>query len=150
MAIEQIPELGHEQRIEAFQQAVNQVRTACHLLADYEIWAALDETKRCLFHLDRQLTALKEMPAGSDLLSENLQLQRKRNGRHKGVDVIPGRIKQAREEAGMTLGQIAGRDVTRAAISLIENGHTRPSRLTLELISRRTGKPIEYFTGVPT
>lgn len=148
MAI-QLREISHEERIAVFQQAVNQVRTAAHLLADHEIWAALDETKRCLFHLDRQLAALKQAPADVDALDLNLQLQRKRNGRRRGVELIPGRVKQAREEAGLSLRALGGNQVTGAAICLIEKGRSRPSEMTLALIVSRTGKPREFFVEVP-
>jgi tetratricopeptide (TPR) repeat protein len=37
--------------------------------------------------------------------------------------------------------------LTRAAVHLIENGRSRPSWASLELIARRTGKPIEFFTS---
>src|SRR6202521_2548868 len=43
------------------------------------------------------------------------------------------------------MAQIAGSEVTRQAIFLIEAGKTRPSMRTLELIASRTGKPAGYF-----
>lgn len=144
MAVERFREITSEQRVEAFQEAVNQVRSAAHLLADYEIWAALDETKRCLFFLDRQLATLKESPEREP---SELELRPQRRGRRRGIEIIPGRVKQAREEAGLSLRDVAGVDVTRAAICLIENGKSRPSQLTLDLIARRTGRPISFFTG---
>lgn len=62
-----------------------------------------------------------------------------------GIDIRPGSVKAARQEAGLSLAQVAGSQVTRAAIYLIETGRARPSRRTLKLIANRTGKPIEYF-----
>ena len=43
------------------------------------------------------------------------------------------------------MAQLAGDDLTRQAIFLIETGKTRPSPQTLDLISRRTGKAVSYF-----
>ena len=62
-----------------------------------------------------------------------------------GIDIRPGSVKAARQEAGLSLAQVAGSQVTRAAIYLIETGRARPSRRTLKLIAARTGKPIEFF-----
>lgn len=75
---------------------------------------------------------------------------RGRRVRLKGVDIRPGAVRQARLEAGLSLAQVAGNDITRAAIHLIENGRSRPSMPTLELISRRTGKPVSYFLAEPS
>lgn len=68
-----------------------------------------------------------------------------KRGRLKGIEVKPGSVRQARMEAGLSLAGVAGQDLTRAAIHLIETGKSRPSMPTLELISRRTGKPLSYF-----
>lgn len=43
------------------------------------------------------------------------------------------------------MAQLAGSDLTRQAIFLIEAGKTRPSMRTLELIAGRTGKPAQSF-----
>jgi tetratricopeptide (TPR) repeat protein len=64
---------------------------------------------------------------------------------HKGVDVNPAAIRQARLEAGLSLAAVADGHVTRAAIHLVEVGKSRPSRQTLELIAHRTGKPVSFF-----
>jgi len=68
-----------------------------------------------------------------------------RRGRLKGVDIRPGAVREARDEAGLSLAGVADGQLTRAAIHLIETGRSRPSMPTLELIARRTGKPISYF-----
>lgn len=65
--------------------------------------------------------------------------------RRKGVEIRPGSVRDARVEAGLSLAQVAGSDLTRAAIHLIESGRARPSLPTLELIARRTGKPLSFF-----
>src|SRR5712692_7634728 len=65
--------------------------------------------------------------------------------RLKGVEIRPGAVREARHEAGLSLAGVAGEDLTRAAIHLIETGRARPSMPTLELISRRTGKPVSFF-----
>jgi transcriptional regulator with XRE-family HTH domain len=55
------------------------------------------------------------------------------------------RVREARLAAGLSLGQLAGDDVSRTFIHLVEHGRSRPSKPVLELIARRTGKPISYF-----
>ncbi len=62
-----------------------------------------------------------------------------------GLAVRPGSIRQARQEAGLSLGQVASGQVSRTAIFLAETGKTRPTLPTIQLIASRTGKPIEYF-----
>jgi tetratricopeptide (TPR) repeat protein len=48
-------------------------------------------------------------------------------------------------EAGLSLARVAGSQLTRAAIFLVETGQARPSRRTLKLIASRTGKPLTFF-----
>ena len=67
-----------------------------------------------------------------------------------GVNLRAGSVKQARQEAGLSLAQVGKGHVTAPAIFLIETGRTRPSLPTLEHIARRTGKPIEFFLADPT
>ncbi len=57
----------------------------------------------------------------------------------------PERVRAARVEAGLSLAQLAGDDVSRTFIHFVERGRSRPSRGVLALIARRTGKPISYF-----
>jgi tetratricopeptide (TPR) repeat protein len=70
-----------------------------------------------------------------------------RSGRRRprGVAVRPEAVRAARLEKGLSLADVAGGDVTRAAIHLVETGKMRPSMRTLELIARRTGRPVSYF-----
>ncbi len=73
-----------------------------------------------------------------------------RRVRRTGVHVRPGAVRQARLEAGLSLAQVAGGEVSRNAIHLVEVGRTRPSLNTLRLIAQRTGHPVEYFlAGAP-
>jgi tetratricopeptide (TPR) repeat protein len=70
------------------------------------------------------------------------------NGKHRrlpGVEVRPGSIKQARQDAGLSLSQVAANDISRTAIHLAETGKTRPTMPTIELIASRTGKPVDFF-----
>ena len=67
-----------------------------------------------------------------------------------GVNLRAGSVKQARQEARLSLAQVGKGHVTAPAIFLIETGRTRPSLPTLEHIARRTGKPIEFFLADPT
>jgi len=66
-----------------------------------------------------------------------------------GVNVRPGSVKEARQDAGLSLAQLGKGHVTAPAIYLIEAGRTRPSLPTLEHIARRTGKPVEFFLAEP-
>jgi tetratricopeptide (TPR) repeat protein len=66
-----------------------------------------------------------------------------------GVNLRSGAVKQARQEAGLSLAQVGKGHVTAPAIFLIETGRTRPSLPTLEHIARRTNKPVEYFLADP-
>ncbi len=65
--------------------------------------------------------------------------------RSKGVAVRPEAVREARLEKGLSLAEVAGGDLTRAAIHLVETGKMRPSMRTLELIARRTGHPVSFF-----
>jgi len=65
------------------------------------------------------------------------------------VNLRAGAVKQARQEAGLSLAQVGKGHVTAPAIFLIETGRTRPSLPTLEHIAMRTGKPVEFFLADP-
>ena len=54
-------------------------------------------------------------------------------------------MRQARTEAGLSLAGVARSDLSRTAIFLIETGKSNPTLPTLELISERTGKPLDFF-----
>jgi tetratricopeptide (TPR) repeat protein/transcriptional regulator with XRE-family HTH domain len=62
-----------------------------------------------------------------------------------GLRVRPGAVREARHEAGLSLAGVARGDLSRTAIFLIETGKSNPTLPTLELISERTGKPVEFF-----
>lgn len=63
----------------------------------------------------------------------------------RGLDIDPGAIRRARQAAGLSLAQVAGHEITRQAIHLIETGQTRPSMRSLEIIARRLGIPVSAF-----
>jgi tetratricopeptide (TPR) repeat protein len=48
------------------------------------------------------------------------------------------------------MAQLAGSELTRQAIFLVESGKARPSMRTLEFIAQRTGKSVESFLKPPT
>src|SRR4030088_3581116 len=73
-----------------------------------------------------------------------------RRGRRQGVEIKPGTAKQARLEAGLSLGQVAGSDISRTAIYFVETGKAKPSMETLKLIAARTGRPLDYFLSRPS
>lgn len=72
-----------------------------------------------------------------------------RRGRRKGVEIRPGTVKQARVDAGLSLGQVARGDISRTAIYFVETGKAKPSMETLRLIADRTGRPVDYFLIEP-
>ena len=55
------------------------------------------------------------------------------------------RIRQARQEAGLSQRQLCGEEITRNMLSLIENGTARPSMDTLRYLAQRLGKPVGWF-----
>ena len=74
----------------------------------------------------------------------------RRGARGSGIPVNPSRVREARIEAGLSLAQVAGDDVSRTFIHFVEQGRSRPSQSVLALIARRTGKPVSYFIeGTP-
>src|SRR5450759_2068405 len=72
-----------------------------------------------------------------------------RRGRRRGVEIKPGTVKQARFEAGLSLAQVAGGEISRTAIYFVETGKAKPSIETLKLIAERTGRPLDYFLSKP-
>ena len=68
-----------------------------------------------------------------------------RRRRLPGLSVRPGAIRRARQEAGLSLAQVAAGKISRTAIFLAETGKTRPTLPTIQLIAVRTGKPVDYF-----
>ena len=73
-----------------------------------------------------------------------------RRGRRRGVEIKPGSVKQARAEAGLSLAQVAGGEISRTAIYFVETGKAKPSIETLKLIAQRTGRPLDYFLSRPS
>jgi transcriptional regulator with XRE-family HTH domain len=68
-----------------------------------------------------------------------------RGVRGSGVSVDPERVRRARLNAGLTLAQVAGGELSRTFIHQVERGLARPSPAVLRLIARRTGQPVAYF-----
>ncbi|HVH62413.1 MAG TPA: tetratricopeptide repeat protein [Candidatus Dormibacteraeota bacterium] len=66
------------------------------------------------------------------------------------MEIRPGTVKQARMDAGLSLGQVARSDISRTAIYFVEVGKAKPSMETLRLIADRTGRPLDYFLAEPT
>src|SRR5258708_12445849 len=73
-----------------------------------------------------------------------------RRGRRRGVEIKPGTVKQARAEAGLSLAQVAGDEISRTAIYFVETGKAKPSMETLKLIAERAGRPLDYFLSRPS
>ncbi len=62
---------------------------------------------------------------------------------------LGARIRKARHEAGLSLMEVAGTDLSRPFLNQIELGQARPSTKTLQAIARRLQRPIEYFLEDP-
>ncbi len=62
-----------------------------------------------------------------------------------GLNVIPERVRQARQDAKLSLAQLANGEISRTAVHLVETGKSRPSLTTLKLIAERTGRPLDFF-----
>lgn len=78
------------------------------------------------------------MPLCPTVYSAFVGSQRARSPR-VGIQVDPAALKQAREAAGLSLAQVAGSDITRQAVHLIEAGKVRPTLRSLRIIARRLG-----------
>ncbi len=81
-------------------------------------------------------------------------LTKRRAGRPKTDDPaapspLGRRIRQARQELGLSLAAVAGDDFSRAFLNQIELGHAQPSTQNLRIIARRLQRPIEYFLEDP-
>ena len=55
------------------------------------------------------------------------------------------RIRQAREEAGLSQRELAGEEITRNMLSALEHDGANPSLHTLRYLSKRLGKSVSYF-----
>jgi tetratricopeptide (TPR) repeat protein len=55
------------------------------------------------------------------------------------VTIDPDLVRQARLKAGLSLAQVAGSELSRQAVHLIETGKVRPSMRSLQIIARRLG-----------
>lgn len=60
------------------------------------------------------------------------------------------RLRQARQEAGLTQRQVCGDLITRNMLSQIENGTAQPSMETLRYLAEQLGKPVSYFLDEDT
>lgn len=70
-------------------------------------------------------------------------------GLRVGIQVDPAALRQARESAGLSLAQVAGSDITRQAVHLIETGKVRPTRHSLRIIAQRLGVPESALLAPP-
>ena len=55
------------------------------------------------------------------------------------------KLRQARQEAGLSQRQLCGEIITRNMLSQIEHGTAKPSMDTLRQLAGRLGKPVSYF-----
>jgi tetratricopeptide (TPR) repeat protein len=95
-------------------------------------------------------SAESALRATADVAAEHRKANSGRRGRRQGVEIKPGTAKRARLEAGLSLGQVAGSDISRTAIYFVETGKAKPSMDTLKLIAARTGRPLDYFLVRPS
>lgn len=59
--------------------------------------------------------------------------------------MLGDRIRTRRQELRLSQQQLAGKEMTRSFISLVESGKSAPSPESLRVIAQRLGKPVEYF-----
>jgi transcriptional regulator with XRE-family HTH domain len=59
------------------------------------------------------------------------------------------RVRAARLAAGLSLGQVARDDVSRTFLLFVEQGKSRPSQRVLDLIAKRTHRPVSFFLAAP-
>ncbi|MHB8587341.1 MAG: tetratricopeptide repeat protein [Candidatus Dormibacteraceae bacterium] len=93
---------------------------------------------------------METYPSGEDGPREIGKASSGRRGRRRGIEIKPGSVKQARSEAGLSLAQVAGGEISRTAIYFVETGKAKPSMETLRLIAKRTGRPLDYFLSRPS
>ena len=55
------------------------------------------------------------------------------------------KLRQARQDSGLSQRQLCGETITRNMLSQIENGSARPSMTTLQYLAQRLGKPVAWF-----
>lgn len=55
------------------------------------------------------------------------------------------RLRQARQEAGLSQRQLCGDIITRNMLSLIESDSAKPSMATLQYLAAQLGKPVSWF-----
>jgi tetratricopeptide (TPR) repeat protein/DNA-binding XRE family transcriptional regulator len=96
------------------------------------------------------MSEVQTHPSAADGPSAVVKATSGRRGRRKGIEIKPGTAKQARLEAGLSLGQVAGTEISRTAIYFVETGKAKPSMETLKLIASRTGRPLDYFLSRPS
>lgn len=66
-------------------------------------------------------------------------------------NLVPKKIKQARQAAGLTQGELADAlGVTRALVTSIENSRSTLTLKHLEMLPDILNRPIEYFLGLDT
>jgi len=70
-------------------------------------------------------------------------------GPRTGIEVDLAALRQARLDAGLSLAQVAGSDLTRQAVHLIESGKVRPTARSLRTIARRLGVPESALVAAP-
>lgn len=58
---------------------------------------------------------------------------------------IGSKIRVLRLERGLSQRQLAGKEMSRGFISMLECGRTLPSERTLRILAQRLGKPVGFF-----
>ncbi len=70
-------------------------------------------------------------------------------GPRTGIEVDTAALRRARLRSGLSLSEVAGSDLTRQAVHLIETGKVRPTARSLRLIARRLGVPEAALLALP-
>src|SRR2546428_13324530 len=72
-----------------------------------------------------------------------------RNRSPRTPEELGARIRKARMNLGLSLADVAQQDFSRAFLSQIELGRSRPSTKILQIIAERLKRPVEYFLQDP-
>jgi tetratricopeptide (TPR) repeat protein len=70
-------------------------------------------------------------------------------GRLSGIEIDPAALRQVRLQAGLSLAQLGGAELTRQAVHLIETGKARPSKRSLRILASRLGVPESWLLVQP-
>src|SRR5439155_23525819 len=63
----------------------------------------------------------------------------------RAAKLMGARIRKARQQLGISLSVLAGKEFSRAFLNHIELGTARPSARILQIIAKPLNRPLQYF-----